>query len=315
LKSILTTATGIEGLLCVRNITAKRGASLSKHEPYQWAAGQIFAPGELSYHNGVTYLCKLAHVADSAHEPGIGASWQSAFDLLAVGTPGAPGEPGTPGAPGGTMSWRGAYSAATQYSANDGVIYEGRAFYCLQATVGNPPPAYPATSNSYWSLAERGAAGSGGAPAVFNGLIYLDSGTIKAVTPNGTVIDNGVAGTDDTDIFDAAVQACPNNGSIGIGPGTYILKANKLFYLSNNSTTNPIYYAFGPAMEGKNCHVYGSGPGVTVLKMANNQHYSGHLAVLILNRTTGDMNNGFSSFTLANFDVDGNRAIRRQSKL
>jgi len=285
------------------------GLLLSKHEPYQWAAGQIFAPGELSYHNGVTYLCKLAHVADSAHEPGIGASWQSAFDLLAVGTPGAPGEPGTPGAPGGTMSWRGAYSAATQYSANDGVIYEGRAFYCLQATVGNPPPAYPATSNSYWSLfAERGAAGSGGAPAVFNVLIYLDSGTIKAVTPNGTVIDNGVAGTDDTDIFDAAVQACPNNGSIGIGPGTYILKANKLFYLSNNSTTNPIYYAFGPAMEGKNCYVVGAGPGVTVLKMANNQHYSGHLAVLILNRTTGDMNNGFTSFTLANLTLDGNRA-------
>jgi hypothetical protein len=42
--------------------------------------------------------------------------------------------------------------------------------------------------------------------------------------------------------------------------------------------------------------------------MANNQHYSGHLAVLILNRTTGDMNNGFSSFTLANLTLDGNRA-------
>jgi hypothetical protein len=61
-------------------------------------------------------------------------------------------------------------------------------------------------------------------------------------------------------------------------------------------------------MEGKNCHVYGSGPGVTILKMANNQHYSGHLAVLILNRTTGDMNNGFTSFTLANLTLDGNRA-------
>ena len=142
----------------------------------------------------------------------------------------------------------------------------------------------------------------------YDAIVYIDGSQVIAEDSNGRKIASGVAGIDDTDIFDAAVQACPNNGSIGIGPGTYILEANKLFYLSNNSTTNPIYYAFGPAMEGKNCYVVGAGPGVTVLKMANNQHYSGHLAVLILNRTTGDMNNGFTSFTLANLTLDGNRA-------
>lgn len=144
--------------------------------------------------------------------------------------------------------------------------------------------------------------------SMYSVRIYIRGTEIIARKADGTILDSGVLGTDDTDVFDAAVAGCPDNGSIGIGPGLYTLEANKLFYLSGDGTTNPHYYAFGPAMEGKNCYVVGAGPGVTVLKMANNQHYSGHLAVLILNRTTGDMNNGFSSFTLANLTLDGNRA-------
>ena len=144
--------------------------------------------------------------------------------------------------------------------------------------------------------------------SMYSVRIYIRGTEIIARKADGTILDSGVLGTDDTDVFDAAVAGCPDNGSIGIGPGLYTLEANKLFYLSGDGTTNPHYYAFGPAMEGKNCHVFGAGIDVTTLKLADNQHYTNHHAVLVFNRTTGDQNSGFTSFTLANLTLDGNRA-------
>lgn len=133
-------------------------------------------------------------------------------------------------------------------------------------------------------------------------------GTVIYATDEwGQIIDSGVLGTDDTDVFDAAVAECPTNGSIFIGPGVYTLLANKLFYLSGNGTTNPMYYCIG-ILEAKNVHIFGAGPGVTTLKLANSQHYTNHMAVMILNRTTGDNDNGHTGFTVANLTIDGNKA-------
>lgn len=72
---------------------------------------------------------------------------------------------GPQGVPGGAMTWRGVYASGTAYSADDAVISdEGRAFYALQATTGNAPPAWPDTANAYWQLfAEKGTDGAIGA--------------------------------------------------------------------------------------------------------------------------------------------------------
>ena len=71
---------------------------------------------------------------------------------------------GPQGTPGGTMAWKGEYAAGTTYQANDGVLFGGRAFYALQETTGNEPPAYPDTEDAYWSLfAECGQDGADGA--------------------------------------------------------------------------------------------------------------------------------------------------------
>jgi hypothetical protein len=102
--------------------------------------------------------------------------------------------------------------------------------------VGIPPPAYPVTSiHTGVPSRKRGAAGSGGATAIYNVLIYSIVEQLKAVIRNGTVIDSGVAGTDDTDIFVAAVQALPRTmGSIRHrSRNLQSIKANILFYLSN----------------------------------------------------------------------------------
>lgn len=69
-------------------------------------------------------------------------------------------------------------------------------------------------------------------------------------------------------------------------PGTFTLEANKIFYLNGSSeedASNPFYYAIG-ILDGQNIVLEGSGVGSTILKMAANQHYEGHHAVMILNR-------------------------------
>ena len=134
------------------------GLLVSLHDPYPWALVQVFAAGELSYHNGVSYLVKDngAHTADAAHEPGVGANWEDVF--LTFGS----GPQGIQGIPGGALVWRGLYAGGTAYQANDGVISaEGRGCYALQATTGHAPPSYPTLVNAYWSVfAERGDSAS-----------------------------------------------------------------------------------------------------------------------------------------------------------
>lgn len=160
-------------------------------------------------------------------------------------------------------------------------------------------------SGDIWSWGPQSAYGV--VPYMYSVSINIRGTVIYATDSYGQIISSGVVGTDDTDVFDDAVAGCPTNGSIFIGPGVYTLLANKLFYLSGDGTTNPMYYCIG-ILEAKNVHIFGAGPGITTLKLANSQHYTNHMAVMILNRTTGDSNNGHTGFTVANLTLDGNKA-------
>ncbi|MFA5408671.1 MAG: hypothetical protein WC343_07880, partial [Bacilli bacterium] len=149
---------------------------------------------------------------------------------------------------------------------------------------------------------------AGGIPD-FDIAVVLEGTTIKVVNNEGDVIDTGVLGTDDTDCFDTAVAACPHNGMLYIGPGTFTLKANKLFYLNGGdegSASNPFYYAIG-VLDGKNMAIQGSGIGSTILKMDAGQHYEDHHAVLILNRAHW-WDYGATMFVVSDMTLDGNRA-------
>jgi hypothetical protein len=88
-----------------------------------------------------------------------------------------------PVGPAGYVNFRGAYSGATAYAKNDGVLYNGSSFVALQTTTGNAPPTLPTPANAYWQLlAVKGADGTGtgdlvGPTGAVDGNIAVFDGT------------------------------------------------------------------------------------------------------------------------------------------
>lgn len=153
-----------------------------------------------------------------------------------------------------------------------------------------------------------GSGGGGSGSSYYDIVIIAEDDIIRVQDNEGTVLDEGTLGVDDTGCFDTAVANCPQNGKIFICPGTFTLEANKLFYLNGSSeeeASNPFYYAIG-ILDGQNIVLEGSGVGSTILKMAAHQHYEGHHAVMILNRAHwwGD---GATMFVVSDMTIDGNR--------
>ena len=165
-----------------------------------------------------------------------------------------------------------------------------------------------AWNGTAWVPTTPAATVAGGIPD-FDIAVVLEGTTIRVIDNEGTELDTGTLGVDDTDCFDTAVASCPHNGMLYIGPGTFTLKANKLFYLNGGdegSASNPFYYAIG-VLDGKNMVIQGSGIGSTILKMDAGQHYEDHHAVLILNRAHW-WDYGATMFVVSDMTLDGNRA-------
>ncbi len=159
-----------------------------------------------------------------------------------------------------------------------------------------------------WVPAPSAIGVAGGIPD-FAVAVVLEGTTIKVINNEGATLGTGVLGTDDTDCFDIAVANCPHNGKLYVGPGTFTLLANKIFYLNGgdeSSAANPFYYAIG-ILDGKNVDFCGAGVGSTILKLAPGQHYQNHHAVMILNRAHW-WNYGATMFTVTDMTLDGNRS-------
>lgn len=143
-------------------------------------------------------------------------------------------------------------------------------------------------------------------PAVYDVVVYQSSTSIYAVEADTTLVDSGTVGTDDTDVINAAIAACPQNGTLFIDSGTYTLDADTVFYL-NGGTSNP-YWVCLPILDGKNIHIFGAGIDFTILKLANSQHDTDHPVAMIVCRETDIADPGFTAFTLADMTLDGNKA-------
>ncbi|HVC80060.1 MAG TPA: hypothetical protein VNL35_06090 [Chloroflexota bacterium] len=99
----------------------------------------------------------------------------------ATGATGASGAPGTPGAPG--LNWRGNWSPATAYAANDAVLFGGSSWIATAATTGNVPRA----GGAQWNLLAEGLIAPAAAVSqTISGIAFTVHVQGTGFPPNGT---------------------------------------------------------------------------------------------------------------------------------
>lgn len=185
-----------------------------------WLTATAYAVGDAVSQGGSSYICLEAHTSGTFSTDLAASKWEI------VAQKGDQGDPGT------SFIWRGAYSGATAYAANDVVSNQSASWIALGATTGNAPPTLPTTSNAYWQLmAAKGTDGTNGTNGVdgkFSGteIVKTSAYTAVAADVGKTIILNKA--TADTLSFDAAATL----GSTwmlmvkNIGAGTWTLDPN-----------------------------------------------------------------------------------------
>lgn len=103
--------------------------------------------------------------------------------------------------------------------------------------------------------------------------------------------------------FRVAVDAVPPGGSMGIGEGTYELEAP--YPVALDADGSNIFYCCIPILD-KDMHIHGAGVGKTILKLAPWQRSANRHVAMMLIRSTGPMNPGYSSFSVEGVTFDGN---------
>jgi len=132
-----------------------------------------------------------------------------------------------------------------------------------------------------------------------------------AKSGNAAVVKNASgntisSGTDYTKILRDAIAATPDHGSLYIGAGVYDgLRADQNIPINNVLSGSQAHYYTALPLRGKNIHIYGAGMGQTVLKLGDNQYYSGHQALIFF--ASNGLGLGYTAFTLANMTLDGNK--------
>ena len=96
------------------------------------------------------WLAQSLHTTDTLFDPVSGHNHNGS------GTNG----PTVAGGGGVTMQWRGTWSAATAYSKNDGVAYQGSSYIALNPVTSSTPP--PSDPTNWGVLAQGGATGPTG---------------------------------------------------------------------------------------------------------------------------------------------------------
>lgn len=97
-----TGATGPTGISGPTGATGPTGASFTWVST-PWATATSYTVRQALEHNGNAYICISSHTSGASTEPGVGASWQTVWDLMAQkGATGATGPSGATGATGAT---------------------------------------------------------------------------------------------------------------------------------------------------------------------------------------------------------------------
>lgn len=126
----------------------------------------------------------------------------------------------------------------------------------------------------------------------------------------GTTLLLSTPKSDAANAFHVAVEAVPPDGSLGIGEGTYELEAPYPFPLDADGSN--IFYCCIPILD-KSMHIFGAGPGKTIIKLAAWQRSASRHVAMMLIRGTGPMGAGYSSFSIDGLTLDGNSKFQYQA--
>jgi hypothetical protein len=248
-----------------------------------YAGGTTYYPNDVVTYNGSSYICILQSTGNLPTNT-------TYFTLLAQA-----GTNGTNGTNGTSFIWRGAYSGATAYVANDVVSYNNSTYICILASTGNLP-----TNATYWSLMALAGAGDVVGPASStDSVLAVYDGTTGKLLKNSTmpISSVGYIGSPQTaggasaytlvlgDAGDhvyftggsTATLTVPTNASVAFPTGTTILVLNNnsgnltisgagvTFQLANGTTGNRTVATKGMAslIKVATDTWWVTGPGVT----------------------------------------------------
>jgi hypothetical protein len=184
-------AAGMIGPQGPAGATGATGATGAQGPPVSfkgtWLVGQSYAVGDAVGYGGSSYIALVANVS---REPDVSPTyWSMLAQAGTAGAAGATGATGPQGPAGATgVNWRGTWSSANGYLANDAVFFAGSTYLALTSSLASQPDVSP----SQWALlAQAGSAGAtgpaGAAATVTVGTVTTGAaGTQASVTNSGT---------------------------------------------------------------------------------------------------------------------------------
>lgn len=106
-------------------------------------------------------------------------------------------------------------------------------------------------------------------------------------------------------LFEVAISAVPNGGSLNIGKGRYVFSSPYAFPLNPDGSN--LFYCSIPIID-KGMHISGAGVGKTILQLAPGQRREGRHVAMMLVRGKRGFDLGYSSFSIRGITFEGDSA-------
>lgn len=223
-----------------------------------WSSATSYAVNDAVSFGGTSYLSLTVNVgsqpnlnpgswavlaqAGTAGEAGVAGSAGATGATGAQGPAGPAGVTGATGAAGAVgMNFRGVWSAAAEYAANDAVTFAGSTYLALAAGNNAEPDLFPGSWAVLAQAGGVGAAGGTGAAAT----VAVGSVTTLAAGTQATVTNSGTAGAA---VLNFGIpQGAAGTGGSGSGSGTssgtfaamyHAVSFNTQYYAVNSPNAN-----------------------------------------------------------------------------
>lgn len=149
----------------------------------EWATSTAYAVYDIVQSGGSSYICIVSHGSGSTTEPGVGANWETRWELTAQkGDQGDKGDKGDTGDQGQGLIYRGTWSSHTTYPPNSIVAYDDQLWVTAVENVGKEPGV-----DLEWT-AFSGAGGGGGGLEPRASVTYTTASLLSGAGETGSVV-------------------------------------------------------------------------------------------------------------------------------